>query len=140
MATRGGKPKPDFLRLVNPPSKKSVRPRETPVVSGKPKKPAYLRGRPAELWTELVAFCPWLTVVDGYKMAAWCILQTRIEELGSGMLPTMVAQWRILGCELGLDPSSRTRMPPSPAVDANDPAARFLNPTAEYLGRKPGLG
>ena len=41
--------------------------------------PAWLEGRGAELWREVIGFAAWLTVADGYKLAAWCDRQSDFE-------------------------------------------------------------
>jgi hypothetical protein len=129
MAIRGSKPKPTYLRVISPPTGKR-RPRRDeaePVAAGKPERPAYLAGRAAELWIEVVARAPWLGLADSYKLAGWCSLEAQLEEMGRGMLPALIAQWRILGHELGLDPSGRSRLDVSEQSEP-DPADRFLRP------------
>jgi hypothetical protein len=128
-AIRGGsKPKATVIKLARGNPGKRPLPKGEPVAEGKPRKPAYVRGRAAELWNELVEACPWLCRPDSYKMGVWCGLQAQIEEMGErAMLAATLTQWRILGSDLGLDPGARVRMATGQdAVKADDPTARYL--------------
>jgi phage terminase small subunit len=44
------------------------------------------------------------------------------------MIAARIGQLRALGSELGLDPSSRTRLATGPELDPDDPVARYLGP------------
>lgn len=52
-----------------------------PVVTGKPVKPAWLTGRGAELFEEIVGFASWLTIADSHKLANWCDRHAEYEQL-----------------------------------------------------------
>jgi len=54
------------------------------VPDNKPSKPAWLTGRGAELFHEIVGFATWLTVADSYKLAAWCDRHAEYEQSGKG--------------------------------------------------------
>lgn len=81
-------------------------------VEGAPIKPAWLDGRAAEIWAEVVAFAYWLTVADSYTLAAWCDQQAAFEQ------PRKRASWRAsdrrehqaCASDLGLDPANRARL------------------------------
>ena len=134
MAVRGSKPAPTVLKLVRGNPGKRPLPQREVMAPGKPVKPPYLQGRSAELWKELIERSPWLASADSHKAAYWCVLQARLEELGAGALPGLITQWRILGSELGLDPTARVRMPPGDEPSADDPAARYFDTPREFLG------
>jgi phage terminase small subunit len=112
MGIRGPKPKPTHLKLVlgNPGDRPL--PEGEPDPGGKPAKPHWLKGRPAELWDEVLGFAFWLTQADSYKLAAWCDRQAEFEK------PKTRREWtaadrrehRSLGSEIGLDPASRARL------------------------------
>jgi len=85
-------------------------PRGEPMPEGPPALPPGLEGRQLELWHDLVRMCFWLREPDSHKMAAWCKLQADFEPNWRKWPATTWAVWRVLGGELGLDPSSRARM------------------------------
>ena len=124
---RGRKPKPDFLRVVKP-ATHGRRPQrgEAEPILGEIKKPSHLKGRAAELWSEVLATAPWIGPSDVWKLAFWCVLQSQVEEMGRATLPSVIAQWRGLGTDLGLDPVARMRMPSPREAQSNDPTARYL--------------
>src|SRR6267142_2232344 len=107
MGTRGRKPTPTMLRLITGRhlTDRPVRKNE-PMPEGKPRKPAWLLGRSAQLWHEVLGFAFWLTVADSYKLAAWCAAESDFEN------PRKRSKWtasdrrehRAAGSELGLDP------------------------------------
>jgi phage terminase small subunit len=129
MAIGGNRPKPSVLKLIagNPGGRRL---HDEPIPRGKPRKPAWLTGRGAELWTEVSGFGFWLTVADAYKLASWCDRQADFEN------PRKRSKWtaadrrehRAAGSELGLDPSSRARLGPlhDPHDAQRDPASKFL--------------
>jgi phage terminase small subunit len=77
---------------------------------GKPVKPAWLEGRGAELWDEVLSFAFWLTVADSYKLASWCDRQADFEVERKDWKSADRCEHRSAGSELGLDPTSRTRL------------------------------
>lgn len=85
-------------------------PKGEPMPEGPPVRPDGLEGKELELWDDLVRMCFWLKEPDSAKMAAWCKLQADFMpnwRKWSGQTWTI---WRVLGGELGLDPSARARM------------------------------
>lgn len=107
---RGARPKPTALRLVEGNRGHRRIPEGEPVPVGKPVKPAWLKGRPAALWDEVMGFAFWLTVADSYKLAAWCDRQRDFERQRKTWTAADRREHRSAGSELGLDPSSRARM------------------------------
>ena len=111
---------PAYLKLVTGNAGKRPIPMTEPVVRGGPAKPAWLTGRGAEVWREVVGFAYWLTRADSYMLADWCDREAAKEN------PRKRAKWtasdrrehRSLGSELGLGASSRARMA------LNDPGAK----------------
>lgn len=97
---------------------------------GKPAMPAWLKGRGAELWDEILGFAYWLTIADSYKLASWCDRQAEYEK------PTKRKKWtaadrrehRSAGTELWLDITTLTRMGGLKSGDdeKKDPAAKYL--------------
>jgi hypothetical protein len=86
-------------------------PRGEPMPEGPPVMPDGLEGKEVELWNDLVRICFWLKEPDSYKMAAWCRLQADFMTKNWRKWSASNWQiWRVLGGELGLDPSSRARM------------------------------
>lgn len=87
-------------------------PEGEPLVEGAPVKPKWLKGRGSQLWDEIMSFAFWLTVADSYKLAMWADRQADFEKPKSRESWTASdrREHRSLGSELGLDPSSRSRM------------------------------
>ena len=126
---RGQKPKSSHLRLISPPTgKKRLRrqPDSGIVATGRPKKPEQLRGRSSALWDEVLRSATWLTEPDGYLLWLWVELQSEFEAEPSLMPAARISQLRLAAASLGLDPSTRARLPAAGRSDPNDPAAKFL--------------
>ena len=111
MAIRGVKPVPTPLKLVK------GRPGHHPLpkneaVTKEPLggRPEYLEGRAAEIWDKWASRAWWLGDVDCFKLAGFCNLQAEMEENPREMIASRITQWRMLGTELGFDPSARTRI------------------------------
>lgn len=127
MAIRGRKPVPTHLKLVRGNPGRRPLPRSEPMPGGVPVRPAWLSGRGAELWAEVLRFGFWLTRADGYKLAAWCERQADFED------PEERRKWRAAdrrehraaGSELGFDPTARARIGAPPPA-AKDESARFF--------------
>lgn len=121
MAVGGRKPKPAALRVVtgNPgrraipgvtpdpdnPGLPEVDPREDDLVP--PKKLTIVQQR---LWDRYINSAWWLTEHDVPKAFMWCALEAEFERSPGKMVSSRIGQLRALGSELGLDPSSRTRL------------------------------
>lgn len=102
-----------------------------PMPDGALIKPSYLEGHELELWDEMAAMCFWLKAPDSPKLAAWCRLQADFETEWRKWSAPMWSQWRVLGSELGLDPSSRARMGMvKRGTKAEDPAAKYFTRAA----------
>lgn len=111
MAIRGAKPKPTHLHVVTATFRRDRHAEGEPDPGGRPIRPRWLRKRRAlALWDEVLTFAFWLTVADGYKLAAWCDRQAEFENSRSGWTASDRREHRSLGSELGLDPSSRARL------------------------------
>lgn len=131
MATRGPKPKPTVLKLVQGHPGHHPLPKDEP----KPKtplggRPKFLKDRAAELWDHWAPRAWWLGDVDCFKLAGFCCLQAEFEEDPKGMIASRITQWRMLGSELGFDPAVRSRMeglggygkhPTEPSEPGTDP-------------------
>jgi hypothetical protein len=83
---------------------------DAPQPTGRPTKPQFLAGRAEELWDQFFESGYWLTEVDGPALAAWCHLTVETERSFQDMPASRIAQWRLLGAELGLLPASRDRL------------------------------
>jgi phage terminase small subunit len=126
---RGRKPKPFGLRVIDGNAGRRPLPPEGPKLDGKPVVPKWLKGRGAEIWCDVLAFATWLTVADSYKLASWCDRQAEFERSRRKWSAADRREHRAAGSELGLDPSSRTRMPNRSPADAENPFSRFKDPT-----------
>ena len=112
MATRGRKPKPTKLHVIDGTyraDRHAVRAGE-PESTDTPKRPAKLTKREALLWKERIETASWLGVHDSEKAAAWVFMTVRLEKAKFDVQASTFAQWRALGSELGFDPSSRARL------------------------------
>jgi phage terminase small subunit len=129
---RGRKPIATVLKLVTGNPGRRPLPTGEPVPTGKPVKPKWLKGRGASLWNEVLAFAFWLTVADGYKLAAWCDRQAQFENhrIRARWTAADRREHRSLGSELGLDPSSRVRL--GTGNPSNNPTSVGAN---KYFGR-----
>ena len=108
--TRGPKPKPVELRLIEGNRGKRGIPEDVPQAEGKPVKPAWLKGRAAALWAEYAPQLHWLARVDSEMLAAWCALTAEFQKRPEAMTAARIGQMRTLAAELGMSPSSRTRL------------------------------
>jgi phage terminase small subunit len=129
MATRGTKPKPTHLRIIEGNREHRALPVNEPKVGNKPEKPLYLKGRAAALWDEVLTFAFWLTFADSYKLAAWCESQAEFEVFRKRKMwsVAMRREHRSAGSELGFDPSSRTRLGNDPIGNrSEDPAEKYF--------------
>lgn len=110
MAIRGKKPTATIIKL----QQGTLRPARTHADEPKPEgaieKPKGLRGKPSQLWDRFIARAFWLTWADGPKALVWVHLQSEFEADPRMMQSARIAQLRALGSELGLDPSSRSRL------------------------------
>jgi len=122
MATRGAKPKPTVLKLVQGNPGHRPLPENEVEADGKPVKPKKCTGRPGQLWDEVVSRAPWLAAADSYKLHMFCALHAEFERSPAKMIASRLSQLRALGSELGLDPSARTRVGGSGAGKPKDPA------------------
>ena len=84
--------------------RKPIRSRAEPlVVPGKPSKPAWLAGRGAELFEEIVGFATWLTLGDSHKLANWCDRHAEYEkDKGATWTASDRSDHRAAASELGL--------------------------------------
>lgn len=124
MAVRGVKPKPAHLKVVTgnpgkrplPGAEEEVEVREEPLVP-----PRKLTKLQTALWERFIQSAWWLTDHDVPKAYMWVCLQAEHDKKPGDMIAARLGQLRVLGSELGLDPSARARMatdhgrPKSPA-------------------------
>lgn len=127
MAIRGQKPKAEVLKLAtgNPgkrplPEGAEIEMREEPLVP--PKKLTKVQQR---LWDRYIDTAWWLTEHDVPKAFMWVALESEFERSPAKMIAARIGQLRVLGSELGLDPSSRTRMAGA-GGKKKDPADKFF--------------
>jgi phage terminase small subunit len=127
MAIRGRKPTATLIKLATGNPGRRPLPKGEPQVSGKPVKPAWLEGRGSALWAEVMGFAYWLTLADGYKLAAWCDRQAEFEKNREHWTAADRREHRSAGSELGLDPASRTRLgPPKVPSRKDSPASKYF--------------
>jgi phage terminase small subunit len=149
---RGRKPTPTWQKVIKGNPGKRPLPTNEPVATGAPVKPKWLKGRPSDLWDEVLKVAYWLSFLDSYKLAMWCDRQADFEDkrIRSTWNASDRREHRSLGAELGFDPSSRAKMakddpaalgrrtagnPVPPAGDKatdggeqkEDPASKYLN-------------
>jgi hypothetical protein len=85
--------------------------KDEPVLTGKPSKPKFLRGRASKLWDEYVAIGYWLTEADSHAFAIWCSLTAEAERGTAKMTASRLSQLRSYGGELGFSgPGNRSRI------------------------------
>lgn len=114
---RGTKPKPVELRLVEGnPGKRAV-PEDVPPGVGVPVRPAWLDAAAVEVWDTYLPLLPWLTQTDSETFAQWCSLVTEFRGDPHGMSPPRMGRMHSLAGELGMSPSSRTRLGYRPKPD-----------------------
>lgn len=111
-----------------------------PVLTGKPKRPKFLRGRASKLWDEYVVIAYWLTEADSHALAIWCGLTAEAERGISKMTASRLSQLRSYGGELGFaGPGARSRINVGSALGStgkgteskkpNDPNRFFKRPS-----------
>jgi hypothetical protein len=118
-------PKPTALKLVTGNPGKRPLPENEPMPDGALLKPKWLKGRGARIWNENCGKFFWLTEADSHKFAVWCGIYAEIEADLSHVNTARVAQWRVLGSELGLDPCARAKMA-TPGKKNRDEADKYL--------------
>lgn len=137
MAVRGRKPKPDHLKLVtgNP----GRRPLNGAGVSGETagggelavredplEPPKRLTKAQQALWDRFINTAWWLTDHDVPKAYVWVCLQAEYLKSPAKMIASRIAQLRVIGTELGLDPSARSRMGAG-GKKKDDPTEEFFD-------------
>src|SRR5690242_3574636 len=101
MGSRGPKPRPTHLHIVDGTFRGDRHPENEPNPGGEPVKPKWLKGRGAALWDEVLGFVFWLTIADSYKLAAWCDRQADFEKNRKTWTAADRREHRSLGSELG---------------------------------------
>ena len=121
---KGRKPKPTHLKVITGNPGRRPLNENAPQPTGRPIKPAFVRGRAAKIWAEYVERAFWLTEAESHILAAWCSLTAELEKDIDRMTASRISQWRTLAAELGLTPSSRVRL--GQGGDKKNPAAEFF--------------
>ena len=125
-------PTPTIVRLATGNPGKRPIPVGEPQPGGPIERPARLKGRAAVLWDTFIARAFWLTWADGPKAFMWCQMYAEFEKGPSKMIAGRIAQLRVLGSELGFDPTSRARMGTKPSAKAKaDPAQSYFTGVRE---------
>jgi len=98
--------------------------KDEPKPTGRPKKPTNLAPHELAVWDEYFAIAYWLTEADTEIFAVWCSMtatevhrhvkmvegaKTIVGGVAS-MDAARLAQWRMLGQELGLTPAARSKI------------------------------
>lgn len=134
MGKRGPKPKPmELRRLEGNPAARPLN-EDAPQPTGKPRRPAYLTGYAAEVWTKVVGSMPEkiYSPADEELLAAYCVAAAmhreavvRLSEMGAvivgesgapyqnpwtGILNTQATKMATIGSRLGLDPAARATL------------------------------
>src|SRR6185312_16415805 len=135
MAVRGTRPKAAMAkRLAGNPGGRPLHPpampdhpgsTDRPSAPDRPRPPVKLTGRARGVWNKHIAAAHWLTSADALKAWAFCQLQAQFEEDPSAFTAARIGQWRALGSELGLDPTSRARLGVEPAAPYDPVEALF---------------
>lgn len=127
----GRPPIPTELKIATGNRGRQALPQGEPTPDGPPIMPDWLEGDEVKLWKDLARMCFWLKEPDSPKMAAWCKLQADFPENWRKWSGSTWNQWRVLGGELGLDPSARARMGMvKRGTKTEDPAAKYFGPKA----------
>lgn len=128
MATRGKKPKPPYLKIVqgNPGRRPIEIPSGPESREGPLKPPKKLTKEQAALWKRFIDPAHWLTDFDAPKAYAWVCLQAQHDEKPGEFKAALHGQLRLIGSELGLDPSSRARLGISTKRN-DDPNAKYFD-------------
>lgn len=135
MAIRGAKPKSAALRIVE--GNRGKRPIPGAESSDEPAAPA-AREEPLEppkkltkvqqaLWERFIDSAWWLTDHDVPKAFMWVCLQAEYNRSPAKMIASRIAQLRVVGTELGLDPSARARMGTAGGKKKNDPTEKYFS-------------
>ncbi len=127
----GRKPKPTALKLIRGnPGKRPLNNNE-PMPIGDVNKPAFVKGKAAQLW---IQYAPELerlgvlTVVDVDMFGAWCCLMAEFQESPERCNAARIAQMRALASTFGLDPSARVRLgTPAKNKRQHDPAEKYFS-------------
>jgi hypothetical protein len=111
MANQGRPRKPTALHILQNTSNSTRHADRVgePVSGGRPVPPAPLDEREMELWNKFIATAFWLGEHDAPKAFLWAKLHAEFER-DPTMIAARITQLRSIGSELGLDPSSRSRM------------------------------
>jgi phage terminase small subunit len=126
----GRKPLPTALKLVSGNAGKRKLNKEEPKPTGKPVKPAFVKGRAAKLWEKYAKIGFWLTEADSHALACWCGLAAEMEKDLGRMNSSRISQWRTLSSELGFLPASRSRLHGGKEEDdpkGKDPSSQFYS-------------
>jgi len=129
MATRGAKPKPTELHVVQGtfrPGRHEEQAQNEPKPDGQLEKPKYLKGRAGRVWDRIAPKLDWLTEVDSDMLALWCGLQAEHESNLEDMPSSRISQMRTLAAELGLTASGRARIGASGKPKTVDPTSKFF--------------
>ena len=113
MAIRGKKPKSTKLKLITGNPGKRPLPAsnsDSPVRTDPLDPPKKLTKAQDRLWKRFVDTAWWLTDFDVPKAHMWVCLQAELLQSPKNMVASRMTQLRVLGSELGLDPSSRERL------------------------------
>ncbi len=128
MAIRGAKPKPPVLKLVtgNPGHRPLEQGAEIEVRESPLQPPKKLTKGQRVLWDRFIDTAWWLTDHDVPKAYMWVCLQAAHDKAPAKMISARIGQLRVLGNELGLDPSARGRMGVANG-QSRDPADKFFD-------------
>src|SRR4051812_29320290 len=103
--------------------------KDEPVLTGKPAKPKFLRGRASKLWDDYAAIGYWLTEADSHALAIWCGLTAEAERGIAKMTASRLSQLRSYGGELGFSgPGARSRINVGNALGKNAGQTEKPNP------------
>lgn len=116
---------PTALKLITGNPGKRQLPENEPKPTGKLEKPKWLKGKAGKIWNETAPKLFWLTDSDSDKLAVWCGLYAEIAAGLAQVNSARLTQWRVLGSELGMDPSARAKIT-VPDDGNKDPADKFF--------------
>lgn len=111
MATRGAKPKPARLRLVDgtnnvtrhgPEERARKAAEATESIFGKPVMPAGMKGEAAKAWKRYIAPAPWIDATREAAAIAFCELWQEFRFCPTGFVAAKHGQMRAYLSELGL--------------------------------------
>ena len=129
MATRGPKPKPTQLHIVDGtyrPGRHAVQAENEPQPEGALTKPKWLKGKPGRIWDDWAPKLDWLTEVDSPALALWCGLEAEVQADLLDMTASRISQWRTLASELGMMPAGRARIGASGKKKKADPTEQYF--------------